>query len=136
VQRPQVAEAVVVEAGILDMARFEKFTIGPSWIPEYGTAGDPAQLKDLLAYSPLQNVREGVRYPAFLLAAGENDDNVPPFHSYKFVATLQGAQSVSTPMLLRAEPKAGRTDRMPTQKVIGLAADRLTFLSAVLGVKR
>jgi prolyl oligopeptidase len=135
-QRPQLAEAVVIDGGVLDMARFDKFTVGPSWIPEFGTPSDPAQLKQLLTYSPLQNVREGVRYPAFFLTVGENDDRIAPIHSYKFAAALQNAPSVTAPILLRVEPKAGHSTGMSVHKAIAVAADRLTFLATAFGLKR
>jgi prolyl oligopeptidase len=135
-QRPQLAAALMIDAGILDMVRFDKFTIGPSWTAEYGSPSDPAQLKTLLSYSPLQNVRDGGRYPAMLLTVGENDDRVPPIHSYKFSAAMQNAQAASAPILLRVEPAAGHGDGIPTHKTMAIAVDRLAFLATTLGVKR
>jgi prolyl oligopeptidase len=134
--RPQLAAAVLVDAGVLDLARFDKFTIGPSWTPEYGSPAEPAQLKPLLDYSPLQNVRDGTRYPAFFITAGQNDDRVAPIHSYKFAAAMQAAQAASAPILLRVERRAGHGDHDPTRKALAATADRLLFLATVLGAKR
>jgi prolyl oligopeptidase len=135
-QRPQLAAALVPDAGILDMARFDKFTVGPSWTTEYGTPSDPVQLTTLLSYSPLQNIRDGARYPATLVTVGENDDRVPPVHSYKLVAAMQNAQTSTAPILLRVERAAGHGDGMPTHKAMAIATDRLTFLATVLGAQR
>jgi len=135
-QRPQVASALLIDGAILDMVRFDQFTVGPSWTAEFGSPSDPEHLKTLLSYSPLQNVRDGGRYPATLLTVGENDDLVPPIHSYKFAATMQNAQAGSAPILLRVERAAGHGDGMPMHKAMAIAADRLTFLANALGTKR
>ena len=44
---------------------------------------------NMLSYSPLHNIKKGVKYPNVLLITGDKDDRVPPHHSYKFLATLQ-----------------------------------------------
>jgi len=62
-QRPDLFGAVVCRVPVADMLRYHLFTVGRFWIPEYGSADDPAQFPWLLAYSPYHNVRGGVRYP-------------------------------------------------------------------------
>ncbi len=137
VQRPQLFGAALIDGGILDVARFDKFTIGWAWTAEFGSPNDAPQLKYLLGYSPLHNVHDGVRYPAVLVTAGEHDDRVAPVHSYKFAAALQAAgPGGGSPALLRVDHETGNGDGMAIRKQIELAADRIAFLAAVLGVGR
>src|SRR6185437_13797533 len=55
-RRPELFGAAVIDAGILDMARFTRFTVGPSWVPEFGSPDRASDIGSLLAYSPLQAV--------------------------------------------------------------------------------
>jgi prolyl oligopeptidase len=90
-QRPELFKAVIAEAGVLDMLRFEKFTIGTVNVNtnEFGNTTNPEDYANLKSYSPLHNIKKNKKYPNLLLITGANDDRVPPFHSYKFLATLQ-----------------------------------------------
>ena len=88
-QRPELFGAALIDAGILDMTRFSRFTIGAAWMPEFGSPDRPSDLRALLAYSPLQSVKPDVRYPPVLVTVGDHDDAVTPAHSYKFAAALQ-----------------------------------------------
>jgi prolyl oligopeptidase len=136
IQKPQLVAAALIDRGILDLARFDKFTVGPSWIPELGSPSEPTQLKQLLTYSPLQNVRDGSRNPAVLLTVGRRDDFIAPIHSYKLAAALQRAQTANAPVLLRVESSTGHPERLPSERASALAADRLVFLANALGLKR
>ncbi len=53
------------------------------WAEEYGSSDDPEQFKYLQAYSPYHNIKQGVKYPAFLVTGGENDARVDPLHARK-----------------------------------------------------
>ena len=117
------------------MTRFSRFTTGATWIPEFGSPDRPADLRSLLAYSPLQNVRPSTRYPATLITAGDHDEVVASAHSYKFAAALQAAQAGPGPILLRVEPDAGDGALMPVSKQIAASVDRLTFLVNALKPK-
>ncbi len=117
--------------GVLDMLRFQEFTIGWAWVPEYGssTSKDPAEFKALHAYSPLHTLRPGASYPATLITTADHDDRVFPAHSFKFAAALQHAQTGgSKPALIRIETRAGHGAGTPTSKRIEQAADKLSFL--------
>lgn len=133
-QHPEAFGAAVAEVGVLDMLRFPKFTIGWAWTSDFGDPDDPEQYRWLRAYSPLHNIREGVRYPATLLLTGDHDDRVVPAHSFKFAATLQRAQEGDAPILLRVEVSAGHGQGKPTDKKIRECTDVLTFVTGVLGV--
>jgi prolyl oligopeptidase len=100
-QRPELFRAVVSMVGIYDMLREETTSNGAFNVTEYGTVKDEAQFKALHAYSPLHAVRDGVRYPAVLITAGENDPRVDSWHGKKLAARLQEASSSGRPVLLR-----------------------------------
>ncbi|MFA5420006.1 MAG: prolyl oligopeptidase family serine peptidase, partial [Bacteroidales bacterium] len=106
-QRPELFKVAVPVVGPMDMIRFENFTIGHFHAKEYGTVKDSSGFINLLSYSPLQNIQEDVNYPATLIMTSENDDRVPPLHSYKFAARLQNRKAQKNPILLRVEKEAG-----------------------------
>lgn len=135
-QRPELFGAVLPAVGVMDMLRFHKFTIGWAWTSDYGSADDPAEFKALHAYSPLHNLRSGVRYPATLITTADHDDRVVPAHSFKFAARLQECQARGgPPVLIRIETKAGHGAGKPTTKLIEEATDRLAFITHELGAK-
>jgi prolyl oligopeptidase len=134
-QRPDLFAACIPEVGVMDMLRYHKFTIGYSWIPEYGSSDDPDMFKVLYAYSPYANLRKGTRYPATLVMTADHDDRVVPLHSFKFAARLQACQAGSAPVLIRIETKAGHGAGTPTAKLIDAATDRLSFLAKALDVE-
>ena len=134
-QRPELFRAAVCEVPLTDMLRYQNFLIARLWIPEYGSAEDPAQFKYLRAYSPYHNVREGIRYPATLVTTAESDTRVDPLHARKFAARLQAANASTNPILLRIETKAGHGIGLPVAKLIEEATDMWAFLFWQLGVK-
>ncbi|MFF5207431.1 prolyl oligopeptidase family protein [Streptosporangium sp. NPDC000396] len=132
-QRPDLFAAAVCSAPVLDMVRYERSGLGPSWRSEYGSADDPEQLGWLLGYSPYHRVRDGVDYPATLLTAFGGDSRVDPLHARKMCAALQRATSGSRPILLRHESDVGHGSRAVSRSV-GLAADMLAFLAEHTGL--
>jgi len=134
VQRPDLFGAAIPEVGVLDMLRYQKWTVGKAWVPEYGSSEASAdQFRWLYAYSPDHNVKDGVRYPPTLVMTSDHDDRVYPAHSFKFAALLQHAQAGDAPVLLRVETKAGHGAGRPTDKIIEDVADRYAFLVKNLG---
>jgi len=134
-QRPDLFGACLPAVGVLDMLRFQNFTIGWAWTSDYGSSNNAEDFAYLLAYSPLHNLESGMAYPATLITTGDHDDRVVPAHSFKFAAALQAAQGGSAPALIRIETRAGHGAGKPTAKVIEEAADRWTFLVRVLGME-
>jgi prolyl oligopeptidase len=126
-QRPELFACALPAVGVMDMLRFHKFTIGWAWVSEYGSSDDPAEFKKLLTYSPLHNLKPGVRYPATLVTTGDHDDRVAPFHSFKYAAALQAAHAGEKPVLIRIETRGGHGAGKPTAKIIEEAADVLSF---------
>lgn len=133
-QRPDLFGAALPAVGVMDMLRFQKFTIGWAWASDYGSSDDPEQFKALYAYSPLHHIHPGTSYPPTLITTSDHDDRVVPAHSFKFGATLQAAQAGTNPVLIRIETKSGHGAGRPTSKLIEEVADRWAFLHQVLGM--
>ncbi|MEW6210869.1 MAG: prolyl oligopeptidase family serine peptidase, partial [Acidobacteriota bacterium] len=132
-QRPELFRAAIPQVGVMDMLRFHKFTIGAAWIADYGSSDDAEQFKALHAYSPLHNIRAGVKYPATLITTADHDDRVVPAHSFKYAATLQEKASKENPALIRIDTKSGH-GASSTTKAIEATADIYSFLFHTLGV--
>lgn len=135
IQRPDLFGACLPAVGVLDMLRFQKFTIGWAWTSDYGSSDNPEDFAYLYAYSPLHNIKPGTAYPPTLITTGDHDDRVVPAHSFKFAAALQAAQSGDAPLLIRIETRAGHGAGKPIAKVIEETADRWAFLVKVLGME-
>ena len=131
-QRPDLFGACLPAVGVMDMLRYHKFTIGWAWATEYGSSDEEDQIKNLLSYSPLHNVKPGTSYPATLVSTADRDDRVVPGHSFKFAAALQAAQSSDNPTLIRIETRAGHGAGTPVSKKIDEYADLWAFLKANL----
>jgi prolyl oligopeptidase len=132
-QRPDLFAVALPAAGVLDMLRYDKFTGGRAWVPEYGSSSDAAQFAYLKKYSPVQNAKPGVCYPATLVTTADHDDRVVPSHSFKFTAAMQAAQACARPILIRVETQASHGYR-PTDKRIAELADQWAFAAAQMGV--
>ncbi|MCB9170718.1 MAG: S9 family peptidase [Flavobacteriales bacterium] len=133
-QRPELFGVCVPEVGVLDMLRFQKFTAGFGWVPEYGNAeNSKEEFAYLKAYSPLHNIHPGTKYPATLVMTADHDDRVVPAHSFKFISTLQAAQAGPAPVLIRIETQAGHGAGKPTAKIIEEQADKWAFIFQNMG---
>jgi prolyl oligopeptidase len=136
-QHPDLCRVAWPGVGVMDMLRFQKFTIGWAWEADYGSSDDPAGFRYLRAFSPVHNVRAGASYPAVLVTTADHDDRVYPAHSFKFVAQLQAAVADgpdALPVMIRIDTKAGHGGGMPTAKRIDEAADKLAFAAHFLGL--
>ena len=132
-QRPDLFAAVHCSAPLLDMIRYEHFGLGATWNVEYGSAAVPEEFQWLLGYSPLQQVREGVAYPATLFTVFEHDSRVDPLHARKMCAALQHATSSDRPILIRYEANVGHSARAVSRS-LDLSADVLGFTAAATGL--
>jgi prolyl oligopeptidase len=132
-QRPDLFGATLPAVGVMDMLRFNKFTIGWAWTSDYGSPEDAKQFQVLRAYSPLQNIKPGVHYPPTLITTADHDDRVVPGHSFKFAATLQAAQAGDNPILIRIDTKSGH-GASNTTKAIEQTSDIYAFIFQNLGV--
>lgn len=127
-QRPDLFAAAVPQVGVMDMLRYQHFTIGWAWADDYGTSDEELQFKNLYSYSPLHNIRRGEDYPAILATTADRDDRVVPAHTFKYMAMMQFMQPKGAPKLLRVETRAGHGAGKPTSLRIEEQADIYAFL--------
>ena len=132
-QRPDLCRVALPAVGVMDMLRYHKFTIGWNWAAEFGSSDDSTQVKNLLSYSPLHNLKPGVSYPATLVTTADHDDRVVPAHSFKFAATLQEDHKGPNPVLIRIETRSGH-GAVSTSKRLDETADLYAFMWYNLGV--
>lgn len=133
-QRPDLFKVAIPQVGVLDMLRYHLFTIGWAWATEYGRSDKKEDFENLIKYSPLQNLKPGVKYPATLITTADHDDRVVPAHSFKFAASLQADNDGINPTLIRIETKAGHGGGKPTDKQIDEEADIWSFVMYNLGM--
>jgi prolyl oligopeptidase len=126
-QRPDLFRVAFPAVGVMDMLRFHKFTVGWGWVVEYGSSDNEKDFRNLLSYSPLNNLKADVCYPATLVTTADHDDRVVPAHSFKFAATLQEAQACAKPVLIRIETRSGHGSSNVT-KAIDLQTDQWSFM--------
>jgi prolyl oligopeptidase len=133
-QRPNLCQVALPAVGVMDMLRYQKFTIGWNWAPEYGTSDDPAQFENLRQFSPLHNLTPGTAYPATLITTADHDDRVVPAHSFKYAAALQAANAGPNPTLIRVDVNAGHGAGKSTKLLIEEWADVWSFCYVNMGV--
>ncbi|MGB8952113.1 MAG: prolyl oligopeptidase family serine peptidase [Candidatus Aminicenantales bacterium] len=133
-QRPELFKVAFPAVGVMDMLRYHKFTVGWGWAVEYGSSDDEKNFKNLFAYSPLHNIREGVSYPVTLVTTADHDDRVVPAHSFKFIAALQEKHKGPNPVLIRIETRSGHGSSSMT-KAIDELTDRWSFMFYNMDIK-
>ena len=133
-QRPELFGVAIPQVGVMDMLRFNKFTIGWNWIPDYGSSDNPEEFKALYAYSPVHNIRKGGKYPPTLITTADHDDRVVPAHSFKYAATLQELAQTDKPLLIRIDTKSAH-GASNLEKALETTADIYVFIMQNMGLK-
>lgn len=136
-QNPELCAAAISAVPLLDMVRYQNFLMARYWVPEYGSAEDAEQFKTILAYSPYHNIKQGTKYPAVLITAGENDSRVHPLHARKMTAALREATAsdqTQTPILCWVDREAGHGQGKPLNLRLRDAADQRIFIMWQLGM--
>ena len=133
-QRPELFKAAVPEMGLFDMLRYDRFGINYIHRDEYGSPRDSTEFLNLLGYSPYHNIRPEKKYPATLVITADNDDRVPPLHSYKFLSRLQETSS-EAPFLLKLETEAGHYGASTLNDSYSTEALKWSFILTQLGMK-
>lgn len=134
-QNPGLFGAAVPQVGVMDMIRFDKFTIGWAWRSDYGDPANANDFKAMYAYSPYHNAKPGTKYPPVLVTTADHDDRVFPAHSFKYTAAMQYAQAADAPVLIRIQTRGGHGAGLPTTAAIEQLSDIYSFLVKSLGVK-
>jgi len=138
-QHPDLFRAAVANVPLTDMLRYDRFGIARLWVPEFGTASDPAQFAYLRAYSPYCHVVPGTRYPAMLFLTGESDTRVAPLHALKMAALMQeeaeNGADPDRPILLRVADHAGHGAGKPRSEQLAESIDVYSFLFWQLGLR-
>ncbi len=134
--RPELASVAFPMVGVMDMLRYQYFTVGRAWATDYGTSEDSREMFEYLySYSPIHNISETAEYPAVMVTTADHDDRVVPAHSFKYAATLQEKRANNqSPLLIRIETNAGHGAGMSMEKRIQLTADMYSFAWYNMGI--
>jgi prolyl oligopeptidase len=127
-QRPDLFGAIWCGYPLLDMLRYQKFEMGRLWTTEYGSAEKAKDFSYLLKYSPYQNVKPGVKYPAIMFFTGDSDTRVDPLHARKMTALMQAAGGGDRPILLHYSLEGGHSAGVSLTQLVADQADELAFL--------
>ena len=135
-QRPDLVKVALPAVGVLDMLRYHTFTAGAGWAYDYGTSEQSKEMFEYIkGYSPVHNVKSGVKYPATMVTTGDHDDRVVPAHSFKFAAELQAKQSGDHPVLIRIDANAGHGAGKSVAATIQENVDMQVFTLYSMGIK-
>ena len=99
-------------------------------------ADDPRDFAVLRDYSPYQNIRDQVAYPATMLVSGDRDQNCNPLHARKMTARLQAATASGFPVMLDYSDYRGHSPVLPFSTRVEALTNRLAFLCDQLGLSR
>lgn len=132
-KRPDLFGAALIDIPFLDLLRYDKFTGGRSFIPEFGSTEDPEEFQFLHSISPYHNIKPGQCYPPLLVRVGELDQTAVPMHGYKFIAAMQAAaQKCPNPILLKVMRGAGHNFGATPEQNIDSSTEGLVFLLRAL----
>jgi prolyl oligopeptidase len=134
-QRPDLFAVALPSVGVMDLLRFNQFTIGRAWEGDYGSPSNPDEFFALWRVSPYHNLTPGTKYPAVLVTTADTDDRVVPAHSFKYMARLQECQVGPAPVLIRVETSAGHGAGTPLRKALEELRDVYAFTLHNMGRK-
>jgi prolyl oligopeptidase len=119
-QRPDLWGVVVPRVPLLDLIGVFRETGYTSMAVrvEFADTEDPEDMRRLVEISPYHLIREGTKYPAVFIDAGDTDPRCAPWHARKFAARLKQANAGGAPILLHVWENVGH----------GLATDKRTAI--------
>ncbi len=129
---PETFGAAAAYVGLYDMVRYHRFPPAELWVPEYGSADDPAQLEYLHRYSPYHRLTERA-YPATLIETADHDTRVHFGHSTKFAARLQTVQRGDAPILFFMERQIGHGSGTRRSDLVERYVRMYAFFESALG---
>jgi prolyl oligopeptidase len=130
---PEIFGAAASYVGLYDMVRYHLFPPAELWVPEYGSAEDPAQLPYLASYSPYHRARRRA-YPPTLIETADHDTRVHFGHSAKFAARLQELQQGDAPIYFFMERAIGHGAGTRRSDLVARYVRMYAFFEAALGV--
>jgi prolyl oligopeptidase len=86
-QRPELFRAVICAMPVVDLLDLPERSMGAE-LTEYGSAEVPEHVAEWRRISPMQQLREGVHYPAVLVDNGEVDIRCSPERARRFAERL------------------------------------------------
>lgn len=113
-KRPELFKVAVPDVGVFDMIKFGQYTVGRYHVNEFGSPENKVEFDNLYSFSPYHNIDEKTNYPVTLIITSENDDRVPPLHSFKFAARLQNREAQKNPIYLQTLSSAGHYGKVST----------------------
>uniref|UniRef100_A0A0N4ZM74 Prolyl endopeptidase n=1 Tax=Parastrongyloides trichosuri TaxID=131310 RepID=A0A0N4ZM74_PARTI len=142
-QRPDLFGAVISKAGVYDMLRYPKFSIGKAWIPEYGDPSVEKDFKHLFKISPLHNIRRPKKHrqwPSTLMLSDLHDDRVNIGHTLKYAASLYHFFKLEldhqkNPVIVEIDKGSGHGIEMGLSKLIEEISDEYAFLHLTLNLR-
>ncbi|MCH7904855.1 MAG: S9 family peptidase [Armatimonadetes bacterium] len=135
-QRPDLFRVALISVPEFDLVGFPRYAnINPPALAEYGDASKPEQFKYVYDWSPYQNVREGVAYPAVLVIQGDKDSRVDSTQARKMVAKLQHATTSGLPVVLNYSVSMGHSGGRPPMQTYRDSAWEMAFLFRMLGIE-
>lgn len=132
-QRPDLFKVAFPSVGVMDMLRYQNFTIGWAWKVEYGSSENKDEFEYIYKYSPLHNINKKNEYPSTMVITADHDDRVVPAHSFKYTATLQEKYEGNNPILIRINTKSGHGAGRSLEKTIEEKADLFSFMFYEMG---
>jgi prolyl oligopeptidase len=135
-QRPDLWAVSVPQVPFLDCIGGCRYSYGlQTTIAEFGNPEDPDDVRNLAGFSPYHLVRDGERYPATFVVAGDTDPRCPPWHSRKFVARLQEANASDASILLRVWADTGHGWSTGRLDAVRQATEWMAFVFDRLGLE-
>ena len=136
-RRPELFGTAVPSVGVMDMLRYERFTAGPAWISEYGSAFKRRSFNNLFSYSPFHNIpsrSRAAKLPAVLVVNGDLDDRVVPGHSFKYAARLKRRTRSGKPVYMLTPPWSSHRGAIQLDEQIEARALTWTFMMQQTGM--
>lgn len=89
VRNPEYYRAVFSYVPVFDILRGEVLLEGANWRGEFGDPKEEKYRRAILDYSPYQNIKKGVSYPAFMTYSSRTDERTHPGNGRKMIAKLK-----------------------------------------------
>lgn len=128
-QRPDLFNAVVVGAPLLDMKRYTKMLAGASWIGENGDPDIPEEWEYIKKYSPYHNVHADKEYPEVFFVTSTKDDRVHPGHARKMAAKMN---DMGHPLLYQETLEGGHGAASTNAQQAKVSSSIYTYLNMKL----